>query len=86
MPPLNLRICQCMRQFFVKRPKFLSATSNLRAEQNLVHSGRLMHFSQKVVGVTLRSFPYMLVPGETHFNLSIGTCFHGQHFSCLEVI
>ena len=46
-------ICQDMRQFFVKRPKFLAATSNLRVEQNLVHLGRLLHFSQKVVGVTL---------------------------------
>ena len=42
-----------MRQFLVERPKFLSATSNLRVEQNLVHLGRFMHFSQKVVGVTL---------------------------------
>ena len=39
--------------FFVKRPKFLATTLNLRAEQNLVHLGRFMHFSQKVVGVTL---------------------------------
>ena len=38
---------------FVKGPKFLSTTSNLRAEQNLVHLGRFMHFSQKGVGVTL---------------------------------
>ena len=28
MLPLSPRICQCMRQFFVKRPKFLAATSN----------------------------------------------------------
>ena len=33
--------------------KFLAATSNLREEQNLVHLGRFLHFSQKVVGVTL---------------------------------
>ena len=51
--PLSPRICQCMRQLFVKRPKFLAATSNLHVEQNLVHLGRLLHFSQKVVGVTL---------------------------------
>ena len=44
-----------MRQIFVKRPKFLAATSNLRVEQNLGHLGRLLHFSQKVVGVTLKS-------------------------------
>ena len=50
---LSSRICQCMRQFFVKRPKFLAATCNLRAEQNLVHFGEFLHFSQKVVGVTL---------------------------------
>ena len=54
MLPLSPRVCQCMRQFFVKRPKFLLATSSLRAEQNLVHFGRFMQFSQKVVGVTLR--------------------------------
>ena len=47
------RICQCMRQFFVKRPKCLAATSNLRVEQNLMHLGRFLHFSQKVAGVTL---------------------------------
>ena len=27
MLPLNPHICQCMGQFFVKRPKFLAATS-----------------------------------------------------------
>ena len=54
MVPLSPRICQCMRRFFVKRPKFLAATSNLRVEQNLVHLGRFLHFSQKVVGVTLK--------------------------------
>ena len=32
---------------FVKRPKFLAATSNLRVEQNLAHLGRFLHFSQK---------------------------------------
>ena len=42
-----------MRQFFVKRPKFLAATSNLLVQQNLVHVRRFLHFSQKVVGVTL---------------------------------
>ena len=49
MLPLSPRICQCMRQFFVKRPTFLAETSNLRVEQNLVHLGRFLHFSQKVV-------------------------------------
>ena len=39
-------ICQCMGQCFVKIPKFLAATSNLRAEQNLVHLGGFLHFSQ----------------------------------------
>ena len=53
MLPLSPRICQCMRQFFVKRPKFLAATSNLHAEQNLAHLGRFLRFSQKVVGVNL---------------------------------
>ena len=42
-----------MKQFFVKRPKFLSATSSLRVQQNLVHLDRFIHFSKKVVGVTL---------------------------------
>ena len=51
--PLSPGTCQCMRQFFIKRPTFLAATSNLRLEQNLVHLGRFLHFSQKVVGVTL---------------------------------
>ena len=36
MPSLSPRIYQSMRQFFVKRPKFLSATSSLSVEQNLV--------------------------------------------------
>ena len=40
---------------FVKRPKFLSATSSFCVEQNLGHLGRFMHFSQKVVGVILKS-------------------------------
>ena len=54
MLPLSSRICQCIRQFFVKRPTFLAATANLRVEQNLVHLGRFLHFSQKVDGVTFR--------------------------------
>ena len=43
------------KTIFFKRPKFLAATSNLRAEQSLVHLGRFLHFSQtaKVVGVIL---------------------------------
>ena len=45
-----------MRLFFVKRPKFLPATSSLRVEQNVVHLGRFRDFSQKVVGVTLNPF------------------------------
>ena len=53
MLPLSPLICQCMRRFFVKRPKFLAAASSLCAEQNLVHLGRFLHFSQEVVGVTL---------------------------------
>ena len=53
MLPLRPRICQCMRRFFVKTPKFLAATSNLHVEQNLVRLGRFLHFSQKVVVVTL---------------------------------
>ena len=56
MLPLSPHICQCMRQFFVKRPKFLAATSNLRLEQNLVHLGRFSQFTQKVVGVTLSDY------------------------------
>ena len=56
MLPLNPRICQCIRRF-VKRPKFLAATYNLRVEQNLVHLVRFLHVSQKVVGMTL-SLPF----------------------------
>ena len=41
---------------FVKRPKFLAATSNLRVEQNFVYLGRLLHFGQKVVEVTLNIY------------------------------
>ena len=37
------------------RSFYLAATSNLRVEQNLVHLGRFLHFSQKVVGVTLNN-------------------------------
>ena len=53
--PLSPRIWQCMRQIFVKRLKFLAATFNLRVKQNVGHLGRFLHFSQKVVGVTLKS-------------------------------
>ena len=53
MLPLSPCICQYMRRFFVKRPMFFAATSNLRVEQNLVYLGRFLHYSQKVVGVTL---------------------------------
>ena len=67
MLPLSPCICQCMRRFFVKRPTFLAVTSNLRVEQNLVHLGRLLYFSQKVVGVTLSCYPvlecYNMFPG-----------------------
>ena len=51
MLPLSLRICQCMRQ----KTEVLAAISNLRVEQNLVHLGRILHFSQKVVEVTLNT-------------------------------
>ena len=51
MLPLSPRICQCTRQFFVKRPKFLAATSNLRVEQSAF--GQIFPFYQKVVRVTL---------------------------------
>ena len=53
MLSLSPRIRQCMRRFFVKRPKFLAATSNLHVEHNSVDLSRLLHFSQKVVGVAL---------------------------------
>ena len=62
MLPLRPRICQGIKQFFVKRPKFLAATSNLRIEQNVVHLGRFLHFSQKVVGVTLTPFGLGFLP------------------------
>ena len=55
MLSLSPRICQFMRQFFVKGQNFLLATSNLRVEQNLVHLDGFMHFSQKVAGVTLNT-------------------------------
>ena len=55
MLPLSPSICQCMRRFFCQKTDVLAATSNLRVEQNLVHLGRFLHFSQKVVGVTLSS-------------------------------
>ena len=54
MLSLSPHICQCMRKFFVKRLRFLIATSNLPVKEDLVHLGRFMHFSQKVVGVTLK--------------------------------
>ena len=44
---LSPHICQCMGQFFVKRPKFLAATSNLRVEQTLVHLGRFCILAKK---------------------------------------
>ena len=40
--------------FFVERPNYWLATSSLSVEQNLVHFDRFIHFSQKVVGATLR--------------------------------
>ena len=52
-----------MRQIFVKRQKFLAATSNLRVEQNLVHLRRFLHFIQKEVGVTLRFRKYAHLKG-----------------------
>ena len=53
MLPLSLRICQCLKRLFIKRPKLLAATSNLRVEQNLVPLGRFLRFNQKLIGVTL---------------------------------
>ena len=42
------------KMIFVKRQKFSAATSKLHVEQNLVHQlGRILHFSQKVIAVTL---------------------------------
>ena len=38
---------------FCQKTEVLAATSNLRVEQTLVHLGTFLHFSQKVVGVTL---------------------------------
>ena len=40
---------------FCQKTEVFAATSNLHVEQNLVHLGRCLHFSQKVVGVTLKS-------------------------------
>ena len=37
------------------KTEFLSATSNLRVDQNLVHFGRFSDFSQNVIGVTLKT-------------------------------
>ena len=56
IPSLSPRICQFMKYFFVKIPKHLSATSNLFVVQDLVHLDRFMHFSEKLVGVTLNKF------------------------------
>ena len=55
MLPLHV-FANARDNFLSKDPKFLAATSNLRIEQNLVRLGRFLHFSQKVVGVTLRAF------------------------------
>ena len=41
------------KTIFCHKTEVFAATSNLRVEQNLVHLGRFLHFSQKVVGVTL---------------------------------
>ena len=57
MLSLSPHICQCTRKFFVKRPKFPSATSSLPLEKNLAHLGGLVHFSQTVVGVTINKPP-----------------------------
>ena len=51
MLPLSPRICQCMRRFFVKRPTFLAATSNLRVGQNLMHLGRCRLISLRIFPV-----------------------------------
>ena len=53
MLPLSAVFANARDNFFVKRPKFRTATSNLCVEQNVVHLGRLLHFSQKVVRVIL---------------------------------
>ena len=47
MLPLSPRIWQCVRQFLVKRPKILAATSNFHEEQNLVHLGRFCILAKK---------------------------------------
>ena len=74
MLPLSPRIFQCMRQLFVKRP-FLAATFNLCVEQNLVHLGRFLHFSQKVVGVTLSANKLQPEPVRSTINWTAGTDF-----------
>ena len=58
-----------MRRFFVKRPTFLAATSNLRVDQNLVRLDRLLHFSGKVVGMTLSGSIYMQISTKGNGNL-----------------
>ena len=67
MPSLSPRIWQSFEIIFVERPKSLSATSSLSVEQNLEHWDRSIHFSQKVVGVTLEAKHQMhiqiIIPG-----------------------
>ena len=50
---------------FCQKTKILAATSNLPVEQNLEHLGRLLHFSQKVVGVTISLINFVYFFSET---------------------
>ena len=60
---------------FCQKAEDLAATSNLRVEQNLVHLGRFLHFSQKLVGVILSAKNVEICKGRGI--LKIFTCIRG---------
>ena len=62
MPSLSPHICQSMRKVFVKRPKYLSATSSLSVEQNLVHLDRFTHFSHITLPIDWSQLAHRLCP------------------------
>ena len=49
-----------LEAIFCQKIKVLAGTSNLCVGQNLVNLGIFLHFSQKVVGMTLSWFVFLL--------------------------
>ena len=68
MLPLSPPYLPMHETIFCQKTEVLAATSNFRAEQNLVHFGKFLHFNQKVVGVTLRLIASLATAHKNHLN------------------